>query len=48
MKIGKYTDAEAVSACEAAGLDLASGKNIKAIANLTTDNTVLKAGCYCA
>ena len=29
-----YTDAEAVAACEAAGLDLASGKNINLIANL--------------
>jgi len=46
----KYTDAEAVAACEAAGLALASGKNMKFIANLTADNTwsgmtaVLQAG----
>lgn len=43
-------DAEAVAACEAAGLDLASGKSIKVIANLTADQTwagktaVLQAG----
>lgn len=43
-------DAEAVAACEAAGLDLASGKSIKVIANLTADNAwagktaVLQAG----
>lgn len=43
-------DAEAVAACEAAGLDLATGKNIKVIANLTGDQTwagitaVLQAG----
>lgn len=46
----KYINAEAVAACEAAGLDLASGKNIKLIANLTADQTwsgltaVLQAG----
>jgi len=34
-----YNDAAAVAACEAAGLDLASGKNIKLIANLTADQT---------
>ncbi|MBA7590468.1 hypothetical protein ES708_32589 [subsurface metagenome] len=43
-------DAEAVAACEAAGLDLASGKSIKVIADLIADNTwagktaVLRAG----
>ncbi|MBA7706877.1 hypothetical protein ES703_115736 [subsurface metagenome] len=43
-------DAEAVAACEAAGLDLASGKSIKVIADLAADNTwagktaVLQAG----
>lgn len=50
QKIGEYTSAEAVAACEAAGLDLASGKNIKLIANLTANQTwsgltaVLQAG----
>ncbi len=45
-----YTNAEAVAAAEAAGLALASGKNIKVIANLTGDQTwsgitaVLQAG----
>jgi len=41
QKIGytPYADADAVAACEAAGLDLASGKNINLIANLTSDNT---------
>lgn len=34
-----YTDAAAVAACEAAGLDLASGKNINLIANLTANQT---------
>ncbi len=46
----EYTDADAVAAAEAAGLALASGKNIKLIANLTSDQTcsgltaVLQAG----
>jgi len=51
MKIGALVDsAGAVSAAEAAGLALASGKNIKLIANLTADQTwsgitaVLQAG----
>lgn len=35
----RYTDAEAVAAAEVAGLDLASGKNINLIANLTADQT---------
>jgi len=35
----KYTDAEAVLAVEAAGLDLASGKNIKVVSALTTNQT---------
>lgn len=35
----KYTDAEAVAAAEAAGLALASGKNIKLIQALTADHT---------
>lgn len=35
----RYTDAEAVSAAEAAGLALASGKNIKVISALTSDDT---------
>jgi len=40
MKIGALvTAAGAVSACEAAGLDLASGMNINLIANLTSDQT---------
>lgn len=34
-----YTDAAAVAACEAAGLDLVSGKNINLIANLTANQT---------
>jgi hypothetical protein len=34
-----YTDAEAVAAVEAAGLALASGKNIKIVAVLTSDQT---------
>jgi len=46
----KYLDTEAVAAAEAAGLALATGKNLKLIANLTADNTwsgitaVLQAG----
>lgn len=51
MKIGNLVNAAgAVAACEAAGLALASGKNIKLIANLTADQTwsgltaVLQAG----
>lgn len=39
QKLGKYTDAGAVAACEAAGLDLASGKNIKVISALTANDT---------
>lgn len=39
QKIGEYTDAEAVDAVEAAGLVLASGKNIQLVANLTSDHT---------
>ncbi|MBA7506480.1 hypothetical protein ES706_05171 [subsurface metagenome] len=35
----KYTNGEAVAAAEAAGLALASGKNIKLISALTTNNT---------
>lgn len=35
----KYTNAEAVAAVEAAGLALASGKNIKLISALTSDHT---------
>lgn len=35
----KYTNGEAVSAAEAAGLALASGKNIKVISALTADQT---------
>jgi len=35
----KYLNTEAVAACEAAGLDLATGKRIKAIANLTANQT---------
>lgn len=34
-----YTDADAVAAAEAAGLALASGKNIKVISALTANNT---------
>jgi len=34
-----YNDAAAVAACEAAGLDLASGMNLNLIANLTADQT---------
>lgn len=54
QKIGKYSSAEAVAACEAAGLDLASGKNIKVISALTVDDTwsglsaVLTAGAVLA
>ena len=46
----KYLNAEAVAAAEAAGLALATGKNIKLIGNLTADQTwsgltaVLQAG----
>jgi len=39
QKAGKYTNAEAVAAVEAAGLALASGKNIKLIQALTADHT---------
>lgn len=35
----KYTNAEAVAAAEAAGLALASGKNVKVISALTANNT---------
>jgi len=34
-----YNDAAAVAACEAAGLDLASGMNLNLIADLTADQT---------
>jgi len=33
-----YTDAQAVAACEAAGLALASGKNIKLIGAFSSPN----------
>lgn len=36
---GRYADSEAVDAIEAAGLALASGKNIKVISALTADQT---------
>lgn len=39
MKIGKYTDAEAVAAAEAAGLDLASGRYVNITSILTANNT---------
>jgi len=38
-EVDPYADSDAVAACEAAGLSLASGKNIKLIANLTADQT---------
>lgn len=38
-EIDPYADSDAVAACEAAGLDLASGKNIKVIQALTSDHT---------
>ena len=43
--IGGYTDAMAVDAVEAAGVDLASGVNIKLLAALTGDHEISSADC---